>query len=238
MAELGLVDQLLNNPYFWVAIILVIVYFIVAKWKEDKKRPEQQAFYGAKVRQEVVAKKLGKHIDVWGEKNGYTLFRGLSKVGKIIHIDPIYKYPNEEEAKDFKIDKESLIETFAISFRKHGFVAWFMATFLKRYEKMLLDPKAFTIDRKARQLIIDPKVYMIDDSGTWTLATRKELKVVDDLMLKLELEDHAGRLADFTRVLSNLDPNQAIKTEAISHGYAEEEQAKKNRISSWVKGGK
>lgn len=230
----GLPEQIVNNPLFWIAIILVIVFFIVAKLREEKKRPEQEKDWGIKVRAERTQNALGKHIDIWGENIGYKFYRGMVKVGVIMRFDPIYKYPNAEETKDLNVDKEKLIETFAVSFRKNGLMAWINAVFFKKYEKILLDPKVFSMDLPRKIIILDPKAYVIDDSGVWSLATKKELKIVDDLNIKKQHEEELGRLADFTRVLSNLDINQAIKTEGVKQVYAEEEKAKKARVSNWA----
>jgi hypothetical protein len=234
MPELGMADAIISNPLFWICIILVILYFIIAKLREEKKRPEQRPFWGVEVRDEQTKKQLGKHIDVWGEKIGYNFYRGLVKIGVVMRFDPIYKYPNPDEVKDLGVDKEQIIETFAISFRKPGFVAWLNAVLLKKHENILLDPKAFVLDRNKKHLILDPKAYIIDDSSVWSLATKKELKIVDDLNLKKDHENVRGFVSDFPRRLSNLDPNQAIGTEKTSHIYAEEEKAKKNRVSQWA----
>jgi hypothetical protein len=235
MAELGLIDSLLNNPWFWVAVILVIIYFIVAKYMEGKKRPDQQAWYGAKVREEVTDKRMANHIDTWGEKVGYDFYRGMVKVGKIHRVDPIYKYPNTLEVKALAIeDKDKVIETYAISFRKPGLLAWVKANFMNKYQKVLLDPKAVTIDRPGKMLILDPKAYLIDDSGTWSLATNKEKKIIDDINLQYDVTELKGRVSDFPRALSNLSPGQAIATEQTKQVYEEEEKAKKSRIGQWA----
>lgn len=235
MVEAGkdIFANLLNSPFFWLAISLLIILLIIMRFHKDKKRPEQRPFFGVEVREDMTNKQINKHIKVWGDKSKYHLRRGFTKVGKLLRLDPIYKFPNDEEAKTLKIDKETLIETYVLSFRNYGFMAWLKAL-MGKHEIILVDPKAIKVDDKRQTVILDPKVHVINDSGVWSTATNKELKIVDDLNLKKDHENIKGYVSDMPRRLSNIDVNQAIRTEGISHVYAEEEKAKKSRISSWV----
>lgn len=229
----GLVEQVITAPWIYLLLISIVCYFILTRG--NKQRPEQKPFYGAEVRADVTNKKLLEHVEAWGEKpSKFNLWRGMNKVGVIHRLDPIYKHPNATEIKDLKVAPDALLETYVVAFRKAGLWNYLKAMLFKKYAKLLIDPKGISIDRKNKQIIIDPKVHLIMDSGVWTIATNKELKIVDDLNLKLDHENVKGFVSDFPRRLSNLDPGQSIKTEQISHIYAEEEKAKKARIGHWA----
>lgn len=234
----SLPEQIINSPYLWVVIILIIVYFIVAKWKGDKKRPEEEPFYGMKVRRAMTDKQLSNHMKMWGEKvKRMNLFRGFVKVGVIVIVDPLFKYPNEAELKELGIktkEEGKILETYAIGYRKAGLMGLLKYMFLGKFDKLLIDPKGIEIDYNNKRACIDPKLHLLDDSSIWSTATNKENMIINDMNMKADHENVKGFVSDFPRRLSNLHPNQAVNTEAVSHHFAEEEKAKKARIGQWA----
>lgn len=233
MVETGslLTNILAPASYFWAIPILIIIYFIVALFMKSKTRPEEQPYYGAKVREDMTKKQIKSRTVTWGTKSNKTISRGWDKIGKVIRIEPVYKAPVDEKGKP--IPGGELKELWNISFRNMGFSAWIMAQ-IGRYKHAVIDPDVIT--KKEKELIIDPKAALHEDSGVWTLERKDHQSFINDLNLKKDLENAAGFVSDFPRRLSNLHPQQAIQTERQQLDADLQEKAKQNRISNWVKG--
>jgi len=218
----------MNNPFVWLLFCLIVVFFIISRWKGKDRQPEMEPFYGVKVRGDVTRKRLNRRSDVLGSQSNYALVRGFNKIGKLIKYENIFLSPK---------GSTDIQEFFSLEFRKFGFMAWLMYLLKHKSEHLIIDPRVIKIDHKNKQMILNPVAHIIEDSGIWTLATRKETGYVDDLNIKHDYENQLGFSSDFLRRLSNEHPGQAIFTERLSHGAELEEKSKQSRISRWVKGG-
>jgi len=240
MAQEDLISIMISQPYLWIILALVVVYFIVSKVREGKTRPEEEPFYGVKVREEMTKEQVTKRADTWGTKSKLHLRRGFDRIGKILRTEIIYKY-EKDNPKVYKNGKKRAYEPVEnrmehyhlITFRHYGFVAWVMAQ-LGRKKHLLLSPEVITVDNDI--MIIDPKAFLINDSGIWIYSNKRNISIVDDLNLKKDLENYKGFMSDMPRRLSNIHPSQAIYTERQELDANLQEQSKKNRISRWVSG--
>lgn len=113
VAPPDIISQIFTGPYVWVAISLLIVLLIVKIYKGKEKKPEEQFFFGAKLRQQVTEKIIKKRLKTLGIKSKGTIYRGLGvRIGKLIKIEPIYitkeeiiiKAKEAEKMKEFVKD--------------------------------------------------------------------------------------------------------------------------------------
>ena len=236
-----LLSQLINSPFLWFVIALIIIYFIIRLFMSKKKRPEEQPFYGVKVREEMTQKQVKRRGNVWGRENKYTLRRGLDSIGKIRHIETIQRLgltnPKNDNPEYKGHKKKGNLEEWhdtyhTIAFRKWGLMAWIKANLLGKYEHIICDPQTIIIGNK--DIVLDPKAFMIDDSGVWVVSRDRELKFIDDLNVKKDVENIKGFTSDFLRRLSTQAPSQAMITEKMTHEADLEEKKRKNRLASYT----
>ena len=121
-----------------------------------------------------------------------------------------------------------------IAFRGFGLMAWLKWLFLNRHETILIDPQAYTIDEIKRALVLDPRANMIDHSGVWTLGSKKDNVMIDELNLQKDIENIKGFTADFLRRLSHEAPGQAISNERLSHESELREKERASRAGRFV----
>ena len=239
--EPDLIYSLLNNPLVWLLLILIVIFLIVRQFLKNKKRPEEQPFYGVKVRKEMTQEQIRNRTKVWGVKSGLHLRRGIDRIGKIIKIETFYRILTDKEIREIakksphkeKLSQEELELYHIIAFRKYGFIAWLKALF-NRYENLAVSPH--TISYSDKYISLDPKAFLIDDSGVWVLSSDKEMKFIDDLNVKKDIENIKGFNADFLRRLSVQSPTQAMITEKMTHESDLEEKKRKSRLSSYTGG--
>ena len=219
-----LITIIFQQPWIYLLIMTAIIGYVIIRLRQDKKKPEQEAFYGVKVRANMTKKQLKDRVNVWGEKVNYKLYKGFLKVGKVLKIEPIYR-----------INPHTELDYYNVSFRNFGIIAWIKSLIGIR-EHILLDPKVIKISEKEKIFRINPKAFIIEDSGVWALSTTKETELIDELNIKKDVENIKGFTSDFLRRLSNEQPTQAMITERLTLASDLEEKRRKNRISSWVKG--
>lgn len=127
------------------------------------------------------------------------------------------------------------LEYLNCAVRKFGFIAYLKYLFLKRYEVMLFDKNVVTFrplgkNKKKYHMIIDPKAYVVEDSGIWTLSTKKEAGLIDELNMKAWFEETVGMSMDYLRRLSNEHPSQSMYNEKLTHESELKEREKAGRI--------
>lgn len=242
VVQQDLITSIFGAPWIYLLGITIVVLIIISKFRSKEKRPETQAWWGRLVRRDLVKEELKHRMGALAFKCDYVIYRGMGKLGKAHKYEVVTKkvkrYSSPYGKKKWN-DKPSVedIEIISIQFRNFGIWNWLKSLF-GRYEYIMVTPDSAEIVKEKKQIVIDPKVHIIADSTIWTISRFGVMDFIDELNVKADLENTKGFVSDFPRRLSNLDPNQAIRTEGISHIYAEEEKAKKNRVSSWVSGGK
>ena len=241
-AQQDIFSQIINNPLFWIFLILIVVFFIVRTMYKNRKRPEEQPFYGVKVREEQTDKMIKRRSKIWGRKSKLHLRRGLDKIGKVLSIETFYRILTEEEIKKIKgkkkhkekRSKEDMELYHNIAFRNYGLIAMIKALLLNRYEHLIVSP--FAISFSDRYINIDPKAFLIDDSGVWILSDDKELKFIDDLNTHRDILNIKGFSSDFLRRLSTQSPLQAIALEKMTHESDLKEKERQARVKQWSSG--
>jgi len=68
-----LITIIFQQPWIYLIIITAIIGYVIIRLRQDKKKPEQEAFYGVKVRANMTKKQLKDRVNVWGEKVNYKL---------------------------------------------------------------------------------------------------------------------------------------------------------------------
>lgn len=121
-----------------------------------------------------------------------------------------------------------------IAFRSFGIIAYLKWLFLNRHETILIDPLAYTIDEVKKMLVLDPRANMIDHSGVWTLGSKKDNVMIDELNLQKDIENIKGFTADFLRRLSHEAPGQAISNERLSHESELREKERASRAGRYI----
>lgn len=129
---------------------------------------------------------------------------------------------------------EEEISYWFLAIRSPGFVGWLMWLLMKKCEKMLIDPEALTIDESKKRMFLDPNAWIHDHSGVWTLGTKKENTLIDELNLQKDIENVKGYTADYLRRLSHENPGQSIFNERLSHEAELKEKAKQGRMTSVI----
>lgn len=224
-AQPDIISAILSNPIVWLCILAAIVGFIVLKLMDKRGKPEQKPFYGLEVREGMTVKTMKKRLVTWGTKKKYTLHKGFNRAGKTIRVDIIPQI----------IDGDVESEYLEVSFRKFGFWAWVMA-FFGRYEILMIDPQVVTVDDKKKQLFINPRAHIIQDSGIWTLKNKKEIKLIDDYNVHLDLQNTKGFVTDFPRRLMSLDPRHSGIADVREIDAELKEKERQNKTKSWAGG--
>jgi len=119
---------------------------------------------------------------------------------------------------------------YLIAFRKTGFLNLILYLLLHRYEKLLIDPAAITIDETKKIMLIDPNAWIHDHSGVWTLGTKKENILIDELNLQKDIENLKGYTSDMARRVSNQNPQAAMINEKLTHESELKERERRNRL--------
>lgn len=219
-----LITQLITAPWIWLVLITAIIGFVIIKLQSGKKKPEEQPFYGYKVRKEVTTVKLKTRNKIWGYRVNWILYKGFLRAGKVIKVEPIIKI----------LKNNSEMEIWNVSFRGFGFWNWIKAVLLGRYETLVMDPCAGKIDNKKKTLTIHPKAFLWEDSGVWTMGTEQEKSLVADLNTQLDLSNLAGFGQDYLRRISSQHPEVSKTANILSHEADLEEKKRKNRVSGWA----
>lgn len=219
-----IISQLITSPLVWACILIAIIGFIVLKLMDKRGKPETKPFYGLEVREGMTKRVMKKRLEIWSAKKNYTLHKGFNRVGKTAKVDIIPQITEGE------IESEYL----TVAFRKFGFWGWLMA-FFGRYEILMLDPQIVTIDDKKRQLFVNPRAHLIQDSGIWTIKNKKEIKLIDDYNVHVDLQNTKGFVTDFPRRLMSLSPNHSGIADIREIDAELKEKERKNKTSEWVK---
>lgn len=221
MAESDLIAMIVSAPYIWIVMVAGIIGFVILKIYNNPKRPETRPFWGEETRKKKTNEQVSQRAKTLGVKVNFDIYRGMYRLGKAVKMDEIPK------------QNPHPIIVYNIAFRNFGFMSWLMSLF-GRYKYLMINRKAIIIDQVKKRATIDPNSYLLNDSGIWTLSSETELKIIDELNIKKDVENVKGFTSDFLRRLSNESPNQAIYTERQTHEADLEERKRKSRISSWV----
>lgn len=223
MAE-DLIAEIMTGPWIYLVMITIVMYLGLTKYLDTKPRPEQQAFWGKRVRDDMTNKIISKRNSVWAATTNYKLIRGFNTIGKIGKMELITR-KNDKTKKDE--------EFYIMSLKQAGFFGW-LKSLLGKFEYFVADPKVLTINHKDKHIIVNPYAFVVEDSGVWTLSTNKESGLIDDLNVKVDLENIKGFSSDFLRRLSNEHPAQALYTERQQHGAELEEKARLGKVGRWI----
>jgi len=233
-----IVVELLNSSLFMGLLMLVVLFFILRLFMNRKKDdPSKQPWWGRKVRAKETQAQLEKRSDFLGVTAKLVLYRGWDKLGKVKSVETVYRNRKvAEKQRDGSLTYKpsgEIIELYHVKFYRLGKLNYIKAYFGFGFKYMVCDPQVVTVRPKQKTFEIHPQAHIINDSGIWTVAKRDALEFIDDMMLKSELENMKGFVADFPRRLSNLSPDQAKATEFKSHEADLEEKKRKSRVSSW-----
>ena len=221
---------ILSAPWFWGVMGILIVCVTLIMLKGKKTKPEEDPFYGIKLRKKVTTNEIQKRNDIFGIKVKWKAYKGFLYMGKCFKIEPITRILADKKGNKKEIDYYSL------SIMGSGIWAWIKANLLHQYQHILLDPATCKIDTKKGTININPKAFFVDDSGVWTMATNKEMEFIDELNVKKDVENVKGFTTSFVQKISNLNPSVASENERSTHVSDLEEKQKKNRISRFVGG--
>ncbi len=226
--------------------MMIAGFFIIRLLLNNKQRPEAQPFWGKKVREKMTKEVLDNRSKTWGKESKYELVNGLNKVGKIKTFELISQnaferkreaYGTQGKTKMVTKPSEDLIQFYSIAFVPKGFMAMIKG-WLGKYEHFICDPKVITISHKDKAINISPAAFIVEDSGVWIVGTNKESKFINDLNLMAEINNIKGFTTDYLRRLSEQAPTQSMVTQRMATQAQLEEEAKQNRVSSWVGGKK
>src|SRR4030042_6350213 len=173
----GVIQSALNNPLFWVVMIVVVIVFAFMMMRPKQKGdPSTKPMFGYFFRLEWMKKLTDKKFKTWGEKVKLHMMRGGAKIGitdryhyeEHILYDKVITNPRTREM-EFKAKGVVTADTYR--FRKYGFVAWLKAAFGYGMEYITLTPDASQIvpgnNYKKFFLIVEPAATLLNDSGIW-----------------------------------------------------------------------
>lgn len=166
------------------------------------------------------------------EKTEVDLKKEIEEIKELI-LSGDKKYGKRYGEK--KEQKEEL-SYYLIAYREPGiigFIKWFL---LHRYEKLLIDPQALTIDEIKKTMYLDPQAWIHDHSGVWTLGTKKENILIDELNLQKDIENLKGYTSDMARRVSNQNAMASIINERLTHESELKEKERRSKLLHLSKG--
>jgi len=222
MAE-DLIGQILNNWMFWVAVWLVIGFFVIRYLKEHQGKPEQRPFYGMEVREDMTKKQIKKRLQTFGIREKKKMKQGLHVIGNLIVWERIVrtdKKGNPEPQQDV---------LYLLGFVGTGLVEK-LKGFLGLYKTMITKPEF--LEARNTEIIIHPNAYFRMDSGVWNLTKKDTADFIEEVNTFADMQNLKGFVSDQPRRIANLDVRHSLAMDRLETEAGIEEEAKKKKLSS------
>lgn len=237
MAEGDLFSIMLNEPLFWITLIVAIVCYVYYKTSQSKIKPEERPDFGLKYRKERIAKHLKLRDKAFGLKIKVfkaMLIRDVYPMGMIMSVENI-PYVHKENNKP---DKEIMLLRY--TFRKFGLFNRMLAWL--GFGKMQLVTEENAIEehwdeKKKKVEIILPRTSHYRESAGVLILSRESCKsFIDSINSDMDVQNSLGFLSDFPRRLSNLHPAHAASTDTMELESDIEEKHKKSFMDRFRSG--
>lgn len=240
-SEADLLTQVVNNPMFWIIIVLIVFYFILKQYNQGKLRPEQKPDFGVKYRKARVSAHLKRRDEAFGQSvKGFKamLLRDVYPMGRVLSIEfvPRIIKPNAKN----KIKEKEEITLSIITYRRFGFINWLGALLGFCKHRVLTDPSGYAEEwndnNKQVNIILGKETYYRERGGLLILSKEAEKDFIDEINADADYENAKGFISDFPRRLSNLHPSHAMQTDTMQLESDIEEKHKAGYLSRFRKG--
>lgn len=225
MAEEDLFQVILSHWGFWILLITIVIYLIVMTYMKNKGRPEEQPYYGEKVRRENTEENIKRRLDVFGVKKKMDIKQGLNVMGKLIAFETVTRITQKKTDTQKEVKKSF----FLIGFRKIGLMGY-LKYLLGKYEKILLEPTMADITTSS--IIIDPSVYFTYDAGVWNPRRNTTRDFIEEVTQEKDSMNIKGFVSDQPRRLASLEVRHAANIDRLETEAKLAEEARRSKTSS------
>jgi hypothetical protein len=234
-----LADQLLGNPFVWIAIVFCILIVVFFKFfNKPAGDPSTKPFWGRQVRRELMQKEYKKRLDFMGKRCNIHLEKGISRIGIITAIEHdkqlFTKVVFEMKTRQRTVLPDYYYRVDRFKIRKFGVIALALSLLGFGFQYMSITPEAYRIRRERNGKLvvfnIDPTIHLINDSEVWTISDKRAVESNHELLIKADDENIHGSAIDYLRRLAVHSPAVSSTMEKMSHEakIKEEERMKRN----------
>jgi hypothetical protein len=240
-AQQGIFQQLINNPFLWISLIVCIIivgiYLLRPKSKND---PSLRDEYGREVRERILNEELKDEVESLGTACKLHVRQGTSKLGFCDRIKYGYKILEKTELNvrtrqmEWKPGDNYRVDN--LRYRKYGLLAWIMSLLGYGYRYITITNDAYKIFPEGKKdfFYIDPLAHLINDSKVWTLSSVAAYKSNESLLLNAINQNLMGTGIDNVRKQAVFSAQTASTMEKMSHEQNLKEKDRKSRESGFV----